>query len=50
MRKMRHEQRRIVVMDGSVKLYKERIIDMITGLEEPEKLEIIYRFIRKYLS
>lgn len=32
------------------KFYKERIIEMVTELEEEEKLELIYRFIRRYLS
>lgn len=32
------------------KFYKERIIEMVMELEEEEKLELIYRFIRRYLS
>ena len=34
----------------AVRLYRRKICKLINGTQEEEKLEIIYRFILKYLS
>lgn len=33
-----------------MEFYREMIIKMVNSVDEEEKLEIIYRFIRRYLS
>lgn len=34
----------------SMDFYRERIIALVNGLDDEEVLEIIYRFVRRYLS
>lgn len=38
-------------MEGrGMEFYRKRIIKMVKGLMDEEKLEIIYRFIKRYLN